>query len=145
MNLPKTPGIYQNIETDPKGHTTKRTLFVGFVNHLFPKNQGYYKYYPCQKLQCCPLEENLHADRLQPKEYPGDWEKIGGEFYRLPYKGKTEDLLIQTTGEKKQGQDLCKHLKSGEKILIALDACTKLDETQIYLTLNLSFLKKLPK
>ncbi|MFZ3117255.1 MAG: hypothetical protein WA159_02960 [Variovorax sp.] len=70
---PMIPGIYRHRWTY-HGKIKEHVLFVGYTNAMAFKLQGTCpnQYMP-RKLKCCKLDENLHADRLSPEEWGGEW------------------------------------------------------------------------
>jgi hypothetical protein len=68
--VPKQLGLYRH---RCKFLNRERMLFVGYVNDRFSKWQGTEKADPWQRLKCCKPDEYLHADRLTPTEWGGEW------------------------------------------------------------------------
>lgn len=74
--LPKEVGLYSHRYTDSRGNMYEQTLFVGYVNPNFPKNQGSIPMLGMTEMRCCPPLENLNANRLTPGEWRGWWRKL---------------------------------------------------------------------
>lgn len=70
---PTAPGLYRH-RWDFRGQMKEQTLFVGYTNIKAERLQGTEPnpYMP-RNLKCCKPDENLHADRLTPKEWGGWW------------------------------------------------------------------------
>ncbi len=78
--LPTKVGAYRHRWVDANGNVVEQVLFVGYTNARAPLLQGSKPndYMPW-KLKCCKPDQYLHADRLEPKEWGGQWELIENE------------------------------------------------------------------
>jgi len=72
--LPTKPGTYNHRWSNMRGDVMSQTLFVGWVDPQADKNQGTIRPTYAVNMKCCRPEQHLHADRLTPLEWGGEWE-----------------------------------------------------------------------